>query len=343
MASMSPSARGSGGADRATQRENRALDRAATTPTTSQKEADPAAQAAYAKYGLIVGRKYELKDGAKRSSWVLVAKDTVSFIDRDNKTFATLKYDTVLELLITTGDKLQDAGSTYKSSQQFRDALVRQYYGVFRPGNRLAKNEAGSGQFRYEMSEQHLAASVSNELEHVGKITGLTFLEDIASKFADADPGMECWGTTMQNLLKARGLVPPTLTREEFEKRYSGILRELPEDSRKAMYGSLSPLKRLGPAGTRATIESLVTRFSKLEWAQFTGMSDKKASVRLLKTAQEVEAFVKRGYAVFVGVPGHFKSAVGGNRDQFEYDDPLGFWGHRLYDSKPVKFGVVVD
>ena len=329
--------------NKGTQKENKAVDRTAANPDPSQKEKAPAVQEAYLKYGLIENRKYELKDEAKKSSWILVGKNTVSFIDKNNKTFATLKYDTLLEILITTGDRLQTAGSMYKSSNQFRDAQVRQYYQVFGPGNDLAKNEAGSGQFRYEISEQHLASSVSNELEHVGKMTGITFLEDIASKFADKDPGMECWGTTMQNVLKARGVVPPTLKREEFERNYAGILRELPEDSRKAMYGSLSPLKRLGPDGTRATIENLVSRFSKLEWAQFTGMSDKKASVRLLNTAQEVETEVKKGYSVFVGVPGHFKSAVGGNRDRLKYDDPLGFWGHRLYDSKPVKFGVVVE
>jgi hypothetical protein len=33
----------------------------------------------------------------------------------------------------------------------------------------------------------------------------------------------------------------------------------------------------------------------------------------------------EQGYAVFVGVPGHYKSAVGGNRERFDYDDPLGF------------------
>jgi hypothetical protein len=287
--------------------------------------------------------KYELKDGARWSSWVLVGKEAVSFVDRSKKTLATLKYDTMLEVLITTGEKLHEAGGNYATSEHFRDSLVRQYYSVFRPGNRAAKNEAGSGQFRYEISEQRLADSVSNELEHVGQIMGLNFLREAASRFAEKDPGMECWGTAMQNLLKSRGVVPPTLTRQEFEKKYSRIVHELPEDSKKAMYGKLSPLKRLGGVGTALTIQKLANRLSKMEWSQFTGMSARVPTARLLNSVEDVESSVRQGYSVFVGVPGHYKSAVGGNRERFEYDDPLGFWGHQLYDDRPVKFGVVIQ
>jgi hypothetical protein len=308
-----------------------------------RKGSDPAAQEAQSKYGLTEGTRYEFKDGRKLSSWVVVGKDTVSFVDRRKKTFATLKYETLLEVLITVGEKLHQAGGVYASSEQFRDSLVRQYFAVFRPGNRAAKNEAGSGQFRYEISEQHLADSVSNELKHVGDIIGLEFLRDVASRFAEKDPGMECWGTAMQNVLKARGVVPPTLTRQQFEAKYARIVSELPEDSRGAMYGKLSPLKRLGQDGTARTIQQLAKRLSQTEWAQFTGMSAKVPAVRLLKTIGDVENSVKRGYAVFVGVPGHYKSAVGGNRERFDYDDPLGFWGHRLYDDRPVRFGVVIE
>jgi hypothetical protein len=293
--------------------------------------------------GIIEDRNYEFKDAKGKSSWVKVGKDKATFVDTMGKSFLTLSYGSLREVLDTTGDNLQEAPDKYKSSELYRQAQVRKYYHTFRPGNKLARNEFGSGQFRYEISEQHLASSVSNELEHVSQMIGWDSAERFFNQFADKNPGMECWGTTMQNVLKARGMVPPTITREEFEKTYASILNSLTEDQRKAMFGGLKPLARLGKYGTKTTLETLVSKFSRLEWAQFTGMNAKKANVRVLNTAKEVEEAVGKGYAVFVGVPGHYKSAVGGSSDSFIYDDPLGCWGHILYDNKPVRFGVVIE
>jgi hypothetical protein len=293
--------------------------------------------------GIIEGRNYEFKDAKGKSSWVKVGKDRATFIDAAGKSFLTLSYDTLREVLDTTGDKLQDAADKYKSSEVYRQTQVRKYYDVFRPGNRLARNELGSGQFHYEISEQHLASSVSNELEHVSQMMGWDTAEKFFNRFADKNPGMECWGTTMQNVLKARGVVPPTMTREEFEKAYAPILNSLPEDQRKAMFGGLKPLARLGKYGAKDALENLLGKFSRLEWAQFTGMNATKANVRVLSVPKEVEEAVGKGNAVFVGVPGHYKSAVGGTSDGFRYDDPLGGWGHLLYDNKPVRFGLVIE
>jgi hypothetical protein len=76
---------------------------------------------------------------------------------------------------------------------------------------------------------------------------------------------------------------------------------------------------------------------------KFTGMADRKSAVRMLHTAKEVAAEVAKGRAVFVGVSGHYKSAIGGDGEKLEYHDPLGFWGYRLYGDKPVRFGLVVE
>src|SRR5262249_50510919 len=158
------------------------------------------------------------------------------------------------------------------------------------PGNALASNALGSGQFRYELSMQRLADSLSNELKHVASMLGLASAEAFFARFAAQNRGMECWGTTIQNLLKARGLVPPTLKREQFEHNYAAVLGKLPSVYQSALFGSLKALKTLGIQGTRNAIETIASRFAGLEWAQFTGMSGRKAAVKLLNTASEVEA-----------------------------------------------------
>src|SRR5262249_12811102 len=206
----------------------------------SAAEAQEEDRRKYEAAGLIANRRYEFQDAKKKSSWVNVGDTSATFVDKAGKPFLSMRFAALWEVLKVTGDGLEKAVKRYESSDQFRERQVKQYYEVFRPGNELARNELSSGQFRYEISMQHLADSISNELDHVFKILGLTSLEEFVRKLADKNPGMECWGTTIQNLLKARGVVPPTLTREQFEKNYAPMLAKLPVDYRKALYGSLS-------------------------------------------------------------------------------------------------------
>lgn len=315
---------------------------------TAEQDRRAAAEAAerdrkkYEAVGLIANQKYEFKDAKKRSSYVVLDQNTAIFVDRAGKSFLKMGFANLWEVIETTGDNLEKATRNYESSGEFRAAQIGRYYRVFKPGNALAANTLGSGQFKYEIAKQHLADSVGNELEHVAHMLGLASAETFFAQFTDKDPGMECWGTTVQNLLKARGLVPPTLERQEFERNYAGIVAKLEPGYRGALFGSLSALKKLGIPGTRTAIEAIQAQFTNLEWARFTGMSDRKATVTLLSTEKEVETEVRRGYAVFVGVPGHYKSAIGVSGSGLEYDDPLGFWGHRLYDGKPARFGVVI-
>jgi len=297
----------------------------------------------YEAVGLVANQKYEFKDAKKKSSYVVIDKNTATFIDRAGKPFLKLSFVSLWEVIKTTGDDLDKATRSYESSEQFRAALVPKYYKVFRPGNERARNTLGSGQFRYEISMQHLADSVANELKHVTQILGLASAQAFFTQFADEHGGMECWGTAIQNLLKARGLVPPTLERQEFESNYASILSKLAPNYKSALFGDLKALKQIGIPGTRTAIEVIQTQFKNLEWARFTGMSELKATVTLLNSAKEIETEVRRGYAVFVGAPGHYKSAIGVSGSGLEYDDPLGFWGHRLYDGKPPRFGVVIE
>jgi hypothetical protein len=315
-----------------------------------QKSQDPRTEQAldkdrdHKKIGLVPGAQYQFVDSKKSVSRVRVQSNTATFCDPADKPYVTLSYGALAEVLITLGDVfyLQNAPKTFPTSSAFRNALVLHYYNVFRPGNKLARNSVGSGQFRYEVSLQHLTDSISNELKHVFWKLGLKALENLAAQYADANPGMECWGTSMQIVLKARGLVPPTMTRTEFESTYSSILKALPDDLRQTMFGSLKGLARAGVTGAARTLRILADSLAKREWASLTGMDKMKHGTQILGTAGEIEAEVTSGNVVFVGVPGHFKVAVGGSSGGFIYDDPLDSWGHILYDKPPPKFGIAM-
>jgi hypothetical protein len=298
----------------------------------------------YKKVGLVPGAQYQFVDSKKSVSRVRVQSNSATFCDTADRPYVTLSYSALAEVLSTLGDVfyLQNAPKTFPTSSAFRNALVLHYYNIFRPGNKLAKNGVGSGQFRYEVSLQHLTDSISNELHHVFWKLGLKALEGVAAQYADANPGMECWGTSMQIVLKARGLVPPTMTRTEFESTYSSILKALPDDLQRTMFGSLKGLGRAGVTGAARTLRILASSLAKREWASLTGMDKVPHGTQILETAGEIEAEVKSGNVVFVGVPGHFKVAVGGASSSFAYDDPLGFWGHILYDKPPPKFGIAL-
>jgi hypothetical protein len=281
-----------------------------------------------------------------RSSWVRVSQTDVRFVDKSGKTFLILNHATMSEILQTTGYAIQEAGLKYRSASEYHAALLKEYYAYFRhnDGNEKAESRFGSGRFRYKLSKQHLADSVANQLRHAFKKTGQKTLENIVAPLADANLGMECYGTTMLNVLKARGLVPPSLERAEFEVTYAGIFKNLPKQYRHHLL--------VGGGGNakeaKDTLERLSNSLAKLDWARFTGMSGRKPVVRAIaqKDASATEAGIAQevqdGYAVFVHVPGHFKSAVGGEAGDLAYDDPLGGTGKLLYGGKQATYGVVV-
>ena len=287
------------------------------------------------------GQRYEFKDAKGQSSWVVVGKGNADFIDSTGKKFLTLDSETMYEVVRTAGPGLPEARITYESAAKYRDHLVEEYYAYWfwNAGNSNAKNRIGSGRFRYQLAKQHLTDSVANELQHTAKQTGQQQLQKMLSQLADNNPGMECYGTTILNVLKARGLIRPGMDRADFEKRYAGVLAALPARSAHHVL--------IGGGGnaqeTKAALETLASRLSKLDWARFTGMSDRKATVKVLAKETEIETEVRAGYTVFVQVPGHFKAAVGGTASALEYDDPLGTWGHILYGGKPAVYGVVVE
>jgi hypothetical protein len=315
--------------------------RQSPAPAEPAWNADKTVQARAVALGLTPGRRYEFKDAKGQSSWVVVGKDDSNFVDSTGKKFLTLGSETMYEVLATAGPGLPEATLTYESAAKYRDRLVEEYYAYYRrdEGNSSAKNRIGSGRFRYQLAKQHLTDSVANELQHAAKQTGQQQLEKMLSKLADNNPGMECYGTTMLNVLKARGLVRPGMDRIDFEKRYAAVLAALPARAGHHV------LKGGGGSAqeTKATLETLVSQLSKLDWAKFTGMFSQKATVKILAKETEIETEVRAGYSVFVQVPGHFKAAVGGKAGALEYDDPLGRWGHILYGGKPAVYGVVVE
>jgi hypothetical protein len=298
------------------------------------------AQALDVQSGLVAGSRYEFKNG-KRSSWIEVGADDVRFIDESGRGFLTLRRETMRDVLKGTGDALPAASDTYKSSVDFREAQVNQYYAKLgaREGNETARNTIGSGQFRYELSRQHLTDSVWNELDHVATVSRFRIAESALSQLADKNKGMECYGTTLLNVLKAKGLVPPKVAREDFEYDYRWVLGDLPKKYRDhVLVGGGG-----GAEETKAILEGVVSKLSQSEWSRFTGMADKRLTVETLSNASQVATKVKQGDAVLVGSPGHYRSAVGGTADKLKYDDPLGLVGHLLYDDKPVGFGVLVE
>jgi hypothetical protein len=303
--------------------------------------ADKTVQARAVALGLTPGQRYEFQEAKGQSSWVVIGKDNADFIDSTGKKFLTLDSETMYEVVRTAGPGLPEAKINYRSAAKYRDHLVEEYYAYWfwNAGNSSAKNRIGSGKFRYQLAKQHLTDSVANELQHAAGQTGQQQLQKMLSHLADNTPGMECYGTTMLNVLKARGLIRPGMDHTDFEKRYAGALAVLPARSAHHV------LKGGGGNAqeTKATFETLVSRLSKLDWARFTGMSDRKATVKVLAKETEIEMEVRAGYTVFVQVPGHFKAAVGGTAGALEYDDPLGMWGHILYGGKPAVYGVVVE
>jgi hypothetical protein len=302
---------------------------------------DKAKLAEAAEYGLTPGKRWEFRDAKGRSSWVIVGESGAQFIDTNGKKVLNLGFETMWEVLKTTGYHLPEAGLKWENVSKYHEALLNEYYAYFRrsEGNSLAESRFGSGRFHYEMSTQHLADSVANELKHVFWKARLTGLEEMMSHLADANPGMECFGTTMLNVLKARGLVPPSMTRAEFETRYSAVLSALPKSYRHHVL--------IGGGGkaeeARDILVTLNSKLSKLDWARFTGMDGKKGTVTILTKESEIAKEVAKGYSVFVNVPGHFKSAIGGAEGDLDYDDPLGRIGHNLYDGLPARYGVVVE
>lgn len=315
--------------------------RQAPAPTEPAWNADKTVQARVAALGLTPSRRYEFKDAKGRSSWVVVGKNDADFIDSTGKKFLTLGSETMYEVLATAGPGLPEATITYENATKYRDHLLEEYYAYYRrdDGNSNAKNRIGSGRFRYQLAKQHLTDSVANELAHASQQTGQKQLEKMLSKLADNNPGMECYGTTILNVLKARGLVRPGMDRADFENRYAAVLAALPaRAAHHVLKGGGG-----GAQETKATLETLISRLSKLDWARFTGMSDQKAAVKVLTNETEIETEVRAGYTVFVQVPGHFKAAVGGKAGGLEYDDPLGRWGHILYGGKPAVYGVVAE
>jgi hypothetical protein len=309
-------------------------------PKVASWTTDKAKLAEATEFGLTPGKRWELRDAKGRSSWVVVGESGAQFIDGNGQKFLNLGFETMWEVLKTTGYHLPEAGLRWESATKYHEALLNEYYAYFRrnDGNALAESRFGSGRFRYEMSTQHLADSVANELKHVFWKAGLKGAEEVMSRLADANPGMECFGTTMLNVLKARGLVPPSLSRAEFETRYSAVLSALPKSYRHHML--------IGGGGkaqeAKDILATLNSKLSKLDWGRFTGMADKRATVTILTKESEIASEVAKGYAVFVQVPGHFKSAIGGEAGDLDYEDPLGRIGRALYDGLPARYGVVV-
>jgi hypothetical protein len=347
--------------NRAAGKKNREIDRKGTAggsgesaPAASEAKVAPApltdaqraAQARNSALGLAADRHFEFRDSKRQSSWVHIDEKDVRFVDNKGKTFLTLNHATMSEILVTTGYAIQEASLKYRTASEYHQALLKEYYAYFRrgDGNELAQSRFGSGRFRYELAKQHLSDSIPNQLRHAFWKTGQKALEDLVAPLADTKPGMECYGTTMLNVLKARGLVPPSLSRAEFEVTYANVFKNLP----KGYQHHLLVGGGGGVTEAKDTLDRLSTSLSKLDWARFTGMSGAKPLVQAIArkdsgaTEADIAALVKDGYAVFVHVPGHFKSAIGGTAGDLKYDDPLGTTGKVLYGNKRASYGVVV-
>ncbi|MFZ5439019.1 MAG: hypothetical protein ACOZQL_03370 [Myxococcota bacterium] len=107
--------------------------------------------------------------------------------------------------------------------------------------------------------------------------------------------GLECLASASVHLWKSMGLVPPGLSREEFEHRYTSIhgdaggVRLGPEFNR-TLRGGRSDV-RLDAAATAAFANAL----REDDWAKLTGAAQGRYSVRALRDVEEVVAHFARG------------------------------------------------
>jgi RHS repeat-associated protein len=294
----------------------------------------------YESLGLRPGFKYGFSD----KSEISVGKGTVEFRDEKNKVFLSLNYETVASILEKTNQKLQGSHRQAASSVEFREKLIERYYEKFSTGNPASKNAVGSGHFKYEQTEQHLSDSIWNAAHHGAEKKGYEALASITDALRQKNKGMECYGTTWLDVLKARGLLPPDLSRAEFESQYTSIGGQ---PTKSDLTKDLPALTGGGASAdqTRQTFQKLVDRFSKEEWAKFAGVADKQVKVDVLKNEKEVAEALKKGEVVFVAVKsaagGHYKTAVHKSEEEIVYGDPLKYFGG-LYKDAKILWGVVV-
>ncbi|MDA8139695.1 MAG: SpvB/TcaC N-terminal domain-containing protein, partial [Desulfobacteraceae bacterium] len=184
-------------------------------------------------------------------SSVTVTEKLVSFKDKESHEFLSLSRQTFDKILKKTHGDVSKSLKELKSSTEFRDWLVKEYYKRFSGGNPKATNEVGGGKFRYATSKQLLA---------------------------HGDTFMQCFYTSYFFMLKSLGVIPPDMSAREFEKAYSNVRGEpkVAPVFAKGEYGF--PGAERSP--DRATIVDMFAAragaiASQSEWARFTGMSEK--------------------------------------------------------------------
>ena len=147
--------------------------------------------------------------------------ETFTAVNVTGKVFLNVKHATMSKIRCNRATLYQEAALKYKTaSKNPTTRFSPEYYAYFRrsDGNKLAESKLGSGKVWYELSRQHLSDSLANQLKHFFWKTGQKQLGSLVAPLAGRRPfRMECYGTAMLNVLKARGLVPPSLTRAEFE------------------------------------------------------------------------------------------------------------------------------
>lgn len=116
-----------------------------------------------------------------------------------------------------------------------------------------------------------------------------------------AQRGLECLGSAAFHLWMSMGLIPPDLTREELERRYTEI-HDGPAPVGVHLAAEFTRSLRGGPArnpGERrldaaATVE-FANRLRETDWAKLTGSAVGRYSVRALRSTDELVAHFENG------------------------------------------------
>ena len=270
------------------------------------------------------------RDGSR-----VVIDREVRFFDANQDEFLHLSAGTFNKVVSATGIDLTQVASKEASSAEFRKRLVKEYYGRFASGNPAATNLVAEGKFSFEKTTQALSDRTKED-KH----------------------GMECFWTSYVNQLKSLGLIPPDMTRSEFEHTFTDIH---PESAQRPLSVLIKRDPEIGfPASKRGIKdkEAAPTVFRDIanafasdknnEWASFTGMAGKRFEAERLtgKTMIErIEAHWALGETVHLGHPGHYVLGVGTGGpgkpplmvDPLGGDDPTGAaWGLNLSPAKTM-------
>lgn len=171
---------------------------------------------------------------------------------------------------------LLDGAQVYEASSVealLHEAVHRFHVNAQFDGGGAAANERGQRAFTYATIQQVLVSPDPNQR------------------------GLECLASAAVHLWKSMGLVPPGLSREEFEHRYTAIHGErggvrLGPEFNKTLRGGRSEI-RLDAAATAAFANALRAD----DWAKLTGASTGRYFVRALPTIDAVVTHFERGGA----------------------------------------------